>query len=96
MSAMASPFDLTRAVDEAADLEQGNCTGCGAHLRSEMTVCEYCRRQTPYGARRARLARLAQNNVASTHWAQYGGLPTQQHPLDAPLSQRNPWRRDWQ
>lgn len=93
MSAMASPLDLTRAVDEAEDLEQGNCTGCGAHLRSEMTVCEYCRRQTPYGARRARLARLAQNNPVPTHWAQYGERPAQQHPLDTSTGQYNPWSR---
>lgn len=59
MSALSSPLDLRGAVDEAHELHQGDCKGCGAPLCAGTERCAYCDRQTPYGARRARLDRLA-------------------------------------
>lgn len=84
MSAMSSPSGLYSSIDDAADIEQGNCTGCGAHLRSEMTVCEFCRRQTPYGARRARLARLSQWQGAADlgAWQLWGANTFQKNPFN--------------
>lgn len=58
MSASISPLDLARGVDEASELYQGECKGCGAPLGQAIAECVYCGRQTVYGARRARLDRL--------------------------------------
>lgn len=63
MSALSSPMDLRGAVDEAHELHQGDCKGCGAPLCAGTEKCAYCDRQTPYGARRARLYRLAERRA---------------------------------
>ena len=75
MSSAVGVTDIIRSVDEVADPVQSDCKGCGAPLLADARTCAYCDRQTPHGARRARLDRLSGQSLNCAYG--YGPDPMQ-------------------